>query len=391
MRRHAILLCLLLNLFFVMAEAKEKKTVCLNMIVKNETPVIRRCLKTVMPLIDYWVIVDTGSTDGTQDMIREFMKDIPGELHERPWVNFAHNRNEALKLAKDKADYLLFIDADEIFAYGDDFKLPDLDMDFYFMTTDYNKTYYARVQMVKSCLNWNWEGVVHEAIICHQAHLSGYIENIFNVVNTDGARSGDPLKFHKDAALLEAALKEDPSSTRNTFYLAQSYRDAGEYEKAMQNYLKRIKMGGWNEEIYFSLYQVALIKENLNYPENEVINAYELAYRYRPTRIEPLYHLANYYRKHGNHLAAYLTARKGLMIPPSKDLLLVEHWAQDYGLLMEMSIAAYWIEFYEEAKLASLKLLQNAILPPSFRTAVLQNLDFIDSKLAEAEILALVG
>lgn len=383
---------LLACFFFASAvESKEKKTVCLNMIVKNETPVIRRCLKTVMPLIDYWVIVDTGSTDGTQQMIKEFMKDIPGELHERPWVNFAHNRNEALKLAKDKADYLLFIDADEIFAYGDDFKLPDLNSDFYFMTTDYNKTYYARVQLVKSSLDWNWEGVVHEAIMCQNAHLSGHIDKIFNVVNTDGARSSDPLKYHKDAALLETALKDDPNNTRNVFYLAQSYRDAGENEKALQSYIRRAKLGGWNEEIYFSLYQVALLKEKLNYPHAEIVAAYELAHRYRPSRIEPLYHLANYYRRHEQFLPAYLTARKGLLIPESKDLLLVEHWAHDYGLLMEMSIAAYWLEWYEEAKVASLQLLDNPILPDSFRTAVNRNLDFIESKLIEEEVLAQLG
>jgi glycosyltransferase involved in cell wall biosynthesis len=70
-------------------------TICLNMIVKNEAPVIGRCLASVRPLIDQWVIVDTGSTDGTQALIREALADLPGVLIERPWVDFAHNRNEA--------------------------------------------------------------------------------------------------------------------------------------------------------------------------------------------------------------------------------------------------------------------------------------------------------
>src|SRR5258708_9713159 len=90
------------------------RTICLNMIVKNEAPVIRRCLDSVRPLIDHWVIVDTGSTDGTRDIIRDCLRDVPGELHERPWKNFAHNRNEALALARGHGDYVFLIDADEV-------------------------------------------------------------------------------------------------------------------------------------------------------------------------------------------------------------------------------------------------------------------------------------
>ena len=109
-----------------------RKTICLNMIVKNENKVIKRCLASVKPVIDYWIIIDTGSTDGTQETIREFMKDIPGELYEYPWVDFAHNRNQALALSKDKGDYLLFIDADEQLIFDESFSLSSLDKDLFF-------------------------------------------------------------------------------------------------------------------------------------------------------------------------------------------------------------------------------------------------------------------
>jgi len=52
------------------------KTLGLMMIVKNEKDVILRCLKSVLPIIDYWTIVDTGSTDGTQDIIKSFLQKI---------------------------------------------------------------------------------------------------------------------------------------------------------------------------------------------------------------------------------------------------------------------------------------------------------------------------
>ena len=90
---------------------KHGQTVCLNMIVKDEAHIINRCLTSVLPLIDSWLIVDTGSTDGTQTVIREFLSELPGELVKRPWLNFAHNRTEALEFACSNADYLLIMDA----------------------------------------------------------------------------------------------------------------------------------------------------------------------------------------------------------------------------------------------------------------------------------------
>src|SRR5262245_40841050 len=103
-----------------------RPTVCLSMIVKDEAHVIRRCLDSVRPLIDSWVIVDTGSTDGTQDIIRTHFADLPGELFERPWKDFAHNRTEALELARGRAGYVLVMDADDRVTLPKDFALPAL-------------------------------------------------------------------------------------------------------------------------------------------------------------------------------------------------------------------------------------------------------------------------
>ena len=94
------------------------KTVCLVMIVKAEAAVIRRCLASVKPHLDYWVICDTGSTDGTQGIVREFLRDVPGELFEDAWVDFGHNRTLSLTRAKGKADYLLMMNADEVLNVG---------------------------------------------------------------------------------------------------------------------------------------------------------------------------------------------------------------------------------------------------------------------------------
>ena len=95
----------------------EKVTICLNMIVKNESHIIRGTLEMLCNKIrfDYWVICDTGSTDGTQDIITNFFKEkrIDGELFSDLWVDFAYNRTLALNRAFGKTDLLLVFDADD--------------------------------------------------------------------------------------------------------------------------------------------------------------------------------------------------------------------------------------------------------------------------------------
>src|SRR6516162_8469489 len=103
------------------------------MIVRNEAHIVTEVLDSVAPHISSWVIVDTGSNDGTQDLSRKHMArlGIPGELHERPWRNFGHNRSEALTLAQGHGDYIWVMDADDIVLGTPDFNR--LGADIYFL------------------------------------------------------------------------------------------------------------------------------------------------------------------------------------------------------------------------------------------------------------------
>src|SRR5712691_535667 len=129
-------------------------TVCLAMIVRNEAHVIRRCLSSVLPIVDHWVIVDTGSTDETQDVVRECMRTLPGMLVQRPWVDFGHNRTEAFDYACRHADYVLVIDADETLEIADAFSKSALTADAYKLEVHYGSTVYVRTQLLRSSLSW---------------------------------------------------------------------------------------------------------------------------------------------------------------------------------------------------------------------------------------------
>ena len=176
---------------------KKHNTICLAMIVKNESKVIERCFDSVLPLLDYWVVCDTGSTDGTQDIIRNYFKkhNIPGELYEYEWKNFAHNRTLSMQKAKGKADYIITLDADEVFKYDDNFVLPALIHDQYFIVTKNAYIEYVRMQLVSDKFDWYYMGVLHEYIEAKGPQTTGKIVGMYNYPSPDGARSSDPNKY----------------------------------------------------------------------------------------------------------------------------------------------------------------------------------------------------
>ena len=360
-------------------------TVCLNMIVKNEAPVIRRCLDSVRPFIDRWVIVDTGSTDGTQGIIRQHFADIPGELHERPWRDFAHNRTEALELARGQAEYLLFIDADETLRAPGDFAWPALGADAYFLHVEYGNTVYGRCALVSTRLTWRWVGVLHEYLTSAPEARMEHPDWPRIVVSHDGARSRDPDTYRKDAEVLEKALQDDPDNARYAFYLAQTWRDTGDAFKARAAYRRRAAMPGWDEETWAALYEIGRMAEALVAPIGEIQAAYLAAYQFRPHRAEPLYQLARFHRERGEFALAYLFARRAAAIPRPTDILFVDAPVYLWRCLDELSVAASYVDALDEGKAATERVLVEGHLPPHERPRVEANLGFFVGAIARRQ------
>lgn len=362
------------------------QTVCLCMIVKNEAPVIARCLDSVRPLITHWVIVDTGSTDGTQEIIRNHLRDLPGKLYERPWKDFAFNRSEALELARPLADYALIIDADDALEMPEGYQLPPLLSDGYMIQIRDSSISYQRMQLVSNRLHWFYRGVLHEFIACDGAYSTGQLEGVVMRRNHDGARRRDPQTYRRDAAILARALEteKDPFlRTRYTFYLAQSYRDCDEWENAISNYLARAKMGGWQEEVYVSLYQAAKLMEQQGYPDDQVIATYQAATDAVPTRGEAIHAASRFCRVRKRYAQGYEIGKAGLALTPPAGGLFAQPWVYDTGMLDEFAINAYWTGHYAESLDACLKILESGKLDPSHVPRVAANARFAREKLGE--------
>ena len=363
------------------------KTVGLCMIVRNEAHCILRCLSSIRPFADYALIVDTGSTDGTQETVRTFLGEcgLPGEVIEEPWRDFAWNRSHALnELRKvQDIDYAFMIDADEIAVIdgGTDIKKLKLNLkeDLYSIPNRHLGIINLRPQLFSNRLPFEFKGVMHEFLDCRSTFSSGTVKGLSVHSLHDSARNKNPKKYLDDAKVITAALKDESDPfliSRYTFYLAQSYRDGGERQLALDGYLKRAEQGFWDQEVYISLYSAAALKEEMGSPFEEVLGTYLKAYEVCPGRVEALYGAACYCRGQQKFHTGYMLAQRGLTIAPPNDALFLYRWMYDYGILDEYAVAAYWTGKYSECANACRKLLRRPDLPDGYGGRIQQNLDF---------------
>jgi len=349
-------------------------------------------LNSIKPYLDYWVICDTGSIDNTPELIEEFFKKegIKGELHRVEWKNFGYNRTQVFKLAFGKADYLWVIDADDYLVGS--FDIDNLNADSYRLKYVLGSITYYRDQLFKANLEWEYRGVLHEYPYClsKEQHSRGLIEgNYYIQARTLGARSklDQKTKYLADARILEDALLEeqDPGLlARYLFYLAQSYRDADENEKAIYWYQKRVDANGWVEEVWYSKYQIGRLYELLGDIE-KAKSAYLEAFEYRPVRAESLYSLGKLCNVRREFAQAYLYLNYAAKIPYTQDILFVSKSVYDYEIDFELSISAYWVGDYRQSVALCDKLIAMKVsIHPSIYEQTLKNRTFGTAKLTNS-------
>jgi hypothetical protein len=363
------------------------------MIVKNESAIIRSTLENITQYLklSYWVISDTGSTDGTQDIIKKFFEErkIPGELYEDKWQNFGFNRTLALKEAYNKSDYILLFDADD--AFRGDFKLPKLES-----TLSQNKKdvidrisckfgngddfCWYRPSFLNNRIKWKYVGVLHEYI---EIDEPGYEPSSINLDGEyyieartiGGDRNKDDKKYYKDAILLEKALHEetDPGlKARYTFYCAQSFRDYLDFPNAIKYYMLRTTQGSFDEEIHVSYFNAGRMMIFLSdkqkseespgkvvYTEADIEKTLMDGWNFMRDRSECLYELSKYFRLKGNYAKAYLYASIGAKIPfPKHRVLFLHKDVYKWRLKDELAICSFYLGKYNESIIQNQKILR---------------------------------
>jgi len=330
------------------------------MIVKNESKIITRLFDSLIDIIDCYCICDTGSTDNTVQLIGEYFAGHgkPGKVIVEPFKNFEHNRTFALQACKDPAnsggvlaDYILLMDADMVLMKGPEFVLEKfktqlLTADVFHLFQGSDRFSYKNVRIVKNNMGIKYWGVTHEVISTPDGTEYSQFERSMLFIDDIGDGGAKADKFERDIRLLTQGLVEKPNNDRYTFYLANSYRDSGNREKAIEMYKKRIDIGGWFDEVWHSYYSIGRCYNWLGQPDS-AIAYWLLAYDYFPKRLENIYEIIHHYRNQSKHKLAYefyRIAQEQLRdVDRSKiDYLFLQNDVYDYKIDYEYSIVGYY-------------------------------------------------
>lgn len=398
--------------------------ICLNMIVKNEAHVIRRCLDNIGHIVDALAIVDTGSTDETIALMTAWQeeKKIPGKIISRPWVNFGHNRTEALRHGESVVKeilsnstqqterwYFFFMDADDLaYAVEKDskkllsFNKTELTLDAYTIemrssSISYDRTLFLRYDETKK---WKWYGPVHEYVGENPAPGKpggwkaqfGKIKG--NYVNSlrEGARSKDPLKYLRDALEFEKALLEEPKNDRYLYYRAQSYKDAGHADIAEKFFrLRAAGPGGewknWNDEYtYLAYVEAAKIRIERNVWDHETRDLLEKAFEKRPHRLEAPFWLVFMLRRQDKFVMGWTIAKDLVNAPYPQDQIFVDADIHTWRLADEAALCAYYANDHVAYNELSQRVLACPSAWPDVKKRVDANLKAFPPKLPVAPV-----
>jgi len=315
---------------------KKETKIGLSCIVKNESKVILKMLESVYSIIDYWYIVDTGSTDGTQEIIKNFFKEknIPGEIKEIEWKNFSISRNIALDGLLGKVDWGFWIDADEILEFKDENNIingkkylleklrnSSIDFDGVYINSKYNQTIYKRLNFfnLKNNNKWEWFGPIHEYLKNDKKDLKysffdGFYISVGKHFGNSWTSQTSKEKYEKYIKLLKEYIDENPNqdNSRWIFYLAQSYKDTGapEYhEKVIEWYNNRINYNheGYTEEKYISQLNISKFKIiSKKYSEPDILASFLECSNFNNKRIDHFEWIIEYYHSKKNWEIAYV-------------------------------------------------------------------------------------
>ncbi|WP_047980765.1 glycosyltransferase [Ornithinibacillus contaminans] len=273
-------------------------TISLCMIVKNEEEVLARCLDSVKDYVDEINIVDTGSTDTTVEIAKQYTD----RVFFFEWTgNFAQARNESFKYATQ--DYILYLDADDVILEEDQQKLAQLketlDPAVDSVSMYYNAGVdafgnitlrYRRNRLIKRTRNFRWVGDVHN-----------YLQVYGNVINSDVAithKSTEHAVGRNLAIYQRKKERGDTFSTRDYFYYGNELRENNHLEDAIEAYNQAVAQEtGWVEDKFYACIFRADCYRSLDKSDQELASLLESIRFTKSPRPEASSRIGDYFKR----------------------------------------------------------------------------------------------
>jgi glycosyltransferase involved in cell wall biosynthesis len=348
--------------------------------MKNESHIAERMLNSILPIVDGVVVVDTGSTDNSIQIVKDWgiKNNIETYVFEMPFDNFCNTRNHSFEKAREmflsKNDghtyYNFWLDFDEQMIVDKTFNKQKLDRDLYMLNTNIGQMRYTRNELCRLDKAFSWYGVVHEFIISKEKNItSGIVEGLsVNVQMDGGSWKGDiAAKYKGHAHTLEKYIDQDRKDPRWIFYTAQSYHDSScvkdnreenedRLRRSIRYYKERVsRPDGYPEEIFYSQYRIGTIMRALEEPWNLVHTELLKAYSIDPMRGEPIKSIIDYYLQLGDWNMAYMYSSFAVKVfhnnsPYPKRLLFVDESLYIWKFLEAHSAACFYTNRKSEAK-----------------------------------------
>ena len=237
---------------------------------------------------------------------------------------------------------------------------------------------YRNVRLMRLSEPWQCKGVTHEYWTCRHSTIGevpreiAYIDDI-----GDGGCKDD--KFKRDERLLTEGLEEEPENERYMFYMANTLSSQGKLVEARDFYRRRVAAGGWQEEVWYSWYQLAKLAPDLIEAESFVQRALEVPGT-GPARTEALVWLVKRLRDEGQYFKAWgYLLRAAAMAPPGEDRLFLEADAP-LQIAFEKSVLHYYVFSAPSDRAEGNRLCIEALGGP-FDSQVRDNLKFYVQKL----------
>lgn len=337
-----------------------KALIGLVMIVKDEAHGIAKTLASLVGAFDHWTILDTGSSDGTQGIVREALHDYPGSLYEEPFIDFAASRNRALELHGTTTTFTLMPDSDD-YLVGPTDALRTFCEERKVARTPHDDAYLIEIRrgsmswgslsyhlplLLRSTARWRYRGRVHECVGGPKGALPATVRVPRVALHQDAAeRSAEAsqARWLRDLDLLREDLARDPKNARAAFYLAQTLECLGRREEALEAYEHRIQMGDWADEAFEAALRRAGMMAALGAPWPKVKAAYLSARALSPERAEPLYRIAEHYYGEQRHAESYLFARAAAALPRPATTLFVDADVYEWKAADTAAISAFYV------------------------------------------------